>query len=68
MANLIPASNLQAAAVAGAIVTIVQHFVVSQGGEISPDIANALTALVTVLVAHLWDVVTGENNDPATKP
>ena len=64
MANLVPASNLQAAAVAGAIVTLIQHFVVSQGGNISPDVANALTALTTVLVAHLWDVVTGENDVP----
>lgn len=64
MSNLLPAQNIQAAAVAGVIMTTLQHALSTYGYSLSPDVANGLTALVTVLVAHAWDVLTGQGTPP----
>lgn len=61
MTNLTPAANVQAAAVAGLLVTGLEHILSLHGITLTPDIANGLTALSAVLVAHIWDMVTGQN-------
>lgn len=68
MADFKPAQNVQAAIVAGALVTAAQHALSAYGYTLSPDVANGLTAFVTVLVAHVWDVCTGQNAPCAPAP
>lgn len=64
MPSLKPASNVVAAAVAGAVSGVSQHFAVNYGITITPDMENAITLGVMVGVAHLWDVATGQNIAP----
>lgn len=67
MANVTPAANVQAAAAAGLLVTGLEHALSAHGITLSPDIANGLTALAAVLVAHVWDMVTGQNTPQPPK-
>ena len=64
MQSLKPASNVVAAAVAGAVSGVSQHFAVSYGITITPDMQNAITLAVMVGVAHAWDLATGQNVPP----
>ncbi len=61
MPNMKPAGNVVAAAVAGAVSGVSQHFAVNYGITLTPDMENAITLGVMVGVAHAWDVVTGQN-------
>lgn len=61
MANLTPASNVQAATVAGFIAVCILHICAANGIIIPPDVADALPSVLVIIVAHLWDVFTGEN-------
>lgn len=61
MTNITPAANIQAAAAAALIITVLEDILSRHGVTLSPDIANGLTAFAAVLVAHVWDVITGEN-------
>lgn len=61
MPSFKPAANVQAAAIAGIIVTTLEDVLSRHGITLSPDIANGLTAFAAVLVAHAWDVITGQN-------
>lgn len=67
MPNIMPANNVVAGAVAGAVVTIGQHYMVNYGIQITPDVSNSLTVAVSVGVAHLWDVMTGQNVSSQTQ-
>lgn len=58
MQNLAPESNIQAAYVAGIVMAAGQHVLSAYGYSLPPDIATSLTAFVTVLVAHVWDILT----------
>lgn len=58
MNTLVPAANIQAAYVAGLAMIGLQHALSAYGYSLPPDIANGLSAFVTVLVAHAWDVLT----------
>lgn len=64
MQNLTPAANVQAAALAGVIITVLEDVLARHGVTLTPDVANGLTAFAAVLVAHVWDVITGENVTP----
>lgn len=60
------APNVQAAAVAGMLIELLEHFLSGYGYSLPPDMGNALTGLVAVIVAHGWDVLTGQNKQQAT--
>ncbi len=64
MQKLTPAANVQAAALAGLIITVLEDLLARHGVTLTPDVANGLTAFAAVLVAHVWDVITGENVTP----
>lgn len=64
MTNLIPAANVQAAAAAGLLVTDLEHVLSLHGITLSSDVANGLAAFAAVLVAHVWDIITGQNATP----
>lgn len=61
MANIVPATNIQAAAVAGFITTLILHVCAANGIVIPPDVADALPGVLALLVAHISDMVTGDN-------
>lgn len=61
MANLTPASNIQAATIAGFISVLVLHVCAANDIIIPPDVADALPGVLAVLTAHIWDMVTGGN-------
>lgn len=67
MTSLKPASNVIAATVAGAISGASDHLMVRYGVNISPDSQVALTVGIMTAVAHLWDVVTGQNVPQSTQ-
>ena len=56
MANMTPAGNVQAAAIAAFISPIIEHICSANGIVIPPDASAALPGAVTVLVAYLADV------------
>lgn len=62
MANLTPASNIQAATVAGFIAVCVLHVCQANGIIIPQDVADALPGVLAIIVAHVWDVLNGENH------
>lgn len=64
MTNITPAANVQAAAAAGLIITLLEDVLSRHGVTLSPDIANGLTAFAAVMVAHVWDMLTGDNVKP----
>lgn len=64
MPNIVPATNVSIAAIAGLISAVVEHVCEANGVAIPPDIASALPAAIAVIVAHLWDVCTGGNVKP----
>lgn len=61
---MIPAPNVQAAAVAGMLIELLEHALKAYGYSLSPDMGNALTGLVAVIVAHGYDLLTGGNKPP----
>lgn len=61
MANLIPASNVQAATIAGFIAVLIEHVCSANGIVIPPDVADALPSVLVIAVAHIWDMATGAN-------
>jgi hypothetical protein len=69
MANLTPASNVQAATIAGFLAVLVEHLCAANGIVIPSDVSAALPGVLIVLVAHLWDMATGDNvKKPAELP
>lgn len=63
--NIQPASNIQAATVAGFIAVCVLHTCQANGIVIPPDVADALPGVLAILVAHLWDCLSGDNKPKA---
>lgn len=61
MDNLKPATNVQLGAAAGFVSAVVLHICQANGIVIPPDVANALPCVFAVIIAHVWDVATGEN-------
>lgn len=59
------APNVQAAAIAAVIAPIILHVFSAYGMSLPPDAAAALPGAIAVIVAHVWDVATGENKPPA---
>jgi hypothetical protein len=57
MANLTPASNVQAATVAGFIAVLLEHLCAANDITIPPDVADALPGALIVLVAYIHDCV-----------
>lgn len=64
MANFVPATNVQVAAVAGFIAVLVEHLCEANGIVIPPDVSSALPGVLAVIVAHVWDMATGGNAKP----
>lgn len=65
MANLIPASNVQAAAVAGFVALLVEHLCAANNIVLPPDVSGALPGFLAIVVAHAWDLCTGGNKPRA---
>lgn len=61
MANITPASNIQAATLAGFIAVLIEHVCTANGIIIPPDVSDALPGVLAILTAHIWDMATGEN-------
>ena len=61
MGNYTPSNNIIFAFLAGFDTTLLLHFCASYGYTPSPDIAAALPAAIALLMAHIWDIVTGDN-------
>lgn len=61
MLNLTPAGNLIAGAVAAAVTGVGGHYAVSYGIPITPDMALTIPTAVGFIVAHAYDVMTGQN-------
>lgn len=61
MPNLNPASNIQAATVAGFIAVLIEHVCTANGVVIPPDVSAAFPGALAVIVAHVWDVWNGTN-------
>ncbi len=64
MVSLKPSDNVVAASIAGAVAGISDHLAVKYGFAISPDAQIAITVGVMTAVAHVWDVITGQNIVP----
>jgi hypothetical protein len=64
MPNYQPANNVVAGIVAGAVVSIGQHYLAPYGLNLSADASAGLTLSVSMGVTHLWDVITGDNGMP----
>lgn len=56
MSNMVPASNVQAAAVAGFFAAVIEHVCESYGVQVSPDVMASLPAFLAITVAHIWDI------------
>lgn len=75
MNNLIPAGNIQIASLAGAVLTIVTY-VITTYVHVPGYVQQALVVIVMAIVAHICDIITGQNpqaqrkaeNDTAAKP
>lgn len=61
MPNMIPATNIQAAAIAGLVVTLIEHVCAANGINIPSDVSDALPGLLALIVAHIADMITGDN-------
>jgi len=61
MSNLTPASNIQAATIAGFIAVLIEHVCSANGIIIPPDVSSTLPGVLVILTAHIWDVTTGDN-------
>lgn len=66
MPNIIPAGNVQAAIIAGFFSVIIEHVSKAHGYELPEDISASLPAVMTIIVAHVWDMITGGNKKPAS--
>jgi hypothetical protein len=61
MSNFVPASNVQAATVAGFVAVLIEHVCTANGIVIPPDVSSSLPGVLIVLVAYIHDAVTGGN-------
>lgn len=59
--QLLPANNVLFAFAGGFITEIVLHYAEKYGYVPNPDIAQALPGGISLALAHLWDVVSGDN-------
>lgn len=64
MGNLTPASNVQAATLAGFLAVLLEHLCTANGIIIPPDVSSALPGVLIVLVAYIHDTITGGNKNP----
>lgn len=63
--NISPASNIQAATVAAFLAVCVLHICAANNIIIPPDIADALPGVLAIVVAHIYDLATGDNKPKA---
>lgn len=63
--NITPATNVQVAAIAGFIAVLVEHICKANAIIIPDDVSTAMPGAIAVLVAHIWDVCTGDNKPKA---
>lgn len=61
MANLLPANNITAGTFGGFIAVLVLHVCAANGIVIPPDVADSLPYAFAVLIAHAYDVLSGDN-------
>jgi hypothetical protein len=66
--NPVPAANIQAAAFAGVVMSVIEHYMAAYGHPLPPDIAPPVAAFVTVIVGHVWDMATGGNKPKDQDP
>jgi hypothetical protein len=66
--NFAPDKNLQCAALAGVLTTIGVHVLGRYGIEVTADESAGLVGFVTLLIAHAWDMLTGDNKSPPSGP
>ena len=62
--TLIPENNVIAGGAAALVTAVASHYQVQIGIPIPPETAAA----VGIMVAHVWDVVTGETSDKGQAP
>lgn len=55
-----PATNVIFALIAGILSTLALRLASSLGYDAPEDVANALPGAIALLVAHLWDIHTGQ--------
>ena len=63
MVNLLPCNNIIAGGTAALVTAVASHYQVQIGFAIPPETAAA----VGLVVAHAWDVFTGQNVPPETQ-
>ena len=56
-----PANNVLLAFVAGLISTLLLHHAKTLGYDVQPDVSNALPGAIALIVAHVYDVISGNN-------
>lgn len=64
MANLVPANNVTAGAFGGFVTVLVLHVCAANNIVIPPDVADALPYAFAVVIAHVYDVISGQNQPP----
>lgn len=63
----LPANNVIFGFAGGLIAAVVQRYASKWGYDAPDSIANALPGAIAIVLAHAWDVYTGENKpNPAT--
>lgn len=67
MASLVPASNVQAATIAGFIAVLVEHVCSANGIVIPPDVSSALPGALVVIVAYIHDAVSNPSTPPVSQ-
>lgn len=58
MPNMIPAGNVQIATIAGFLSVVLEHVFKANGIDLPPDISSAMPAVITIVAAHICDMVT----------
>lgn len=65
MANITPANNVTAGAFAGFITVLILHVCAANNIVIPPDVADSLPYAISVVIAHVYDMITGGNKPAA---
>jgi ABC-type uncharacterized transport system permease subunit len=65
--NVTPASNVTAGAFGGFVTVLVLHVCAANNIVIPPDVADSLPYAFAVVIAHLYDMLTGGNAKPGNQ-
>ena len=64
MTNLLPSNNVTAGAFGGFVTVLVLHVCAANGIVIPQDVADSLPYAFAVVIAHVYDCFTGQNQPP----